>query len=824
MLKRITLFSIFTLFSFVGFAQTYVLSGQVTGKKNAPLPFITIFVKGTDNTGKAVANGTNSNATGAYSFKLAAGKYTVTFQSIGYKKTSQEVTLDKNTTLNMRLEEENYEMKAVSINAGEDPAYAIIRKAQANRKTYNGQPDAFTCKVYIKGLQRLRSIPENLLKIAKLSVNGFEMDSSLFGVVYLSESETQFNFKRPDYIKEVMFSSKVSGDNKAFSYNQASDVLINFYDNKVELGGLSDRPFISPIAENAMFYYKYRLIGSFTEDGVLVHKIKVIPKRKQDPVFSGYIFIQEGSFRIHTTDLLLGKDAKIDFVDTLQIRQVFAPVNDSVWMQFSLNLNFVFKAFGIVGDGYFNSVFDEYKLNPEFPKKYFKGEVLKVEDDANKKDSSYWEQNRPIPLTQEEIDDYKKKDSLSRIRNSKSYLDSIDKRSNKFRWKSVLLGYTYYNRSKNTTWNTDGIFRKVMYNTVEGLVVGLGASYNKTNNELNTFKRYSVNGRYGFGNKLLSGTANATWFINQPKDQLITAWAGREVRQISGFEQISPLLNAAYTLIDQQNFMKLMYRDGFGASYRQEVINGLTITAKTDFAKYSPLVNTTFYTWAKNNRVFTSNNPQDPSNDVTAFSPFTAWETELNIGIRFKQQYYSRPHEKVRLSSKYPKINIVGRVAVPVGANSANYFYAGIFVRDRLNLKLFGQSEWVINAGKFITAKNLPFAMYRHFQGNQTLYSANQAESFRLLPYYTYSTNNYFIAAHFEHDFNRFIINKLPILRKLSWKEVAGVHFLKTDALRQYVEVNVGLAGIFKVVRVDYVMAFQEGMKMRNGFTIGLNF
>ena len=159
------------------------------------------------------------------------------------------------------------------------------------------------------------------------------MDTSS-GIAYLSESVSKYSFSRPDKIREQMISSKVSGDNRAFSFNQASEMNIDFYENIVKPGNISPRGFISPVSASAMLYYNFRLDGTYLENDIWINRIEVTPKRKADPVFSGYIYIQDGSWRIHSTDLLLTKDAQIQFVDSLRISQVYIPAgkNKKVWM------------------------------------------------------------------------------------------------------------------------------------------------------------------------------------------------------------------------------------------------------------------------------------------------------------------------------------------------------------------------------------------------------------------------------------------------------------------------------------------------------------
>jgi hypothetical protein len=81
------------------------------------------------------------------------------------------------------------------------------------------------------------------------------LDSNRTGIVYLSESQSKLSFMRPDDVHEELISSKVSGSNRAFSYNRASDLRVNFYENTQVWEGLSNRPLVSPIADNALFYY-----------------------------------------------------------------------------------------------------------------------------------------------------------------------------------------------------------------------------------------------------------------------------------------------------------------------------------------------------------------------------------------------------------------------------------------------------------------------------------------------------------------------------------------------------------------------------------------
>lgn len=801
-------------------AQNFEISGLVGDHQKQPLPFASVMVRGTTAAGMPFHSGTNTNKLGRFALRAPEGNYKLTVQFIGYTRFSKEIILKSDITQMIQLQPENLEMKGVSISSGEDPAYPIVREAIKKRSYYHDQLNSFSAKVYIKGVQRLRSTPENLGKLMKLSINGAMTDSDLLGVLYLSESETEYHYKKPDYQKEVMYSSKISGNNQAFSYNQASDIIVDYYQSKLELGTLSDRPFISPIADNALFFYKYELLGSFEEDGKMIFKIKVKPKRKLDPCFSGIMYLQDVTYRIYAMDMMLGKDAKIDFVDSLSVKQQFAAVNDTVWMPSSLNFSFVFSAFGFKGDGYFNSVFNDYKLNPEFPRKFFKGELLKVEEGANKKDSAYWEQNRPMPLTQEEIDDYRKKDSLEKVRNSRPYQDSIDKITNRFTWRKALLGYQWFDRKSNLKVGFEGLPQSIQFNTVQGFSLGYQAKIDK-DYEKNRALKASVQTRYGFSQHLWAVNGKINYLKSQPKDERYFAEIGRYVNQINRLNPINPFMNTLYTLASGRNYGKYLLTDRMMLGYSREWFNGVFAGVNVAYERGQELFNTTTFNISKDPWI-TPNNPFEDLPGSKSWGTYHLATIGLNSRIVFAQKYYSRPNQKVRLESEYPILNIQYQFAPTTSITNVGFQYVEIRASDQVKWGLLGSGKWIAEAGTFFQKSNLPAPLIHHFNGNQVLLSEGNADTWRLLPYYGFSTGGSYWSAHYEHYFQRFLFNKLPMFRKNNWREIAGIHYLQTSDRGNFLEANFGISGLGKVGRVDFVLARkQSGLWMR-GLTIGV--
>ena len=796
-------------------AQAVVISGKVTDEKSQPAPFASVFVKGT-------TTGTTTNMDGMYTLDLKPGSYELVFRYIGYKQHIENIEIgNARVVLNVQLSPENINLKEVTVSADEDPAYEVIRQAQKKRKFYLQQVEAFSCDVYIKGVQRVTQHPEKVLGI-EVDTEG-EIDSTT-GIVYLSESVSKFNFKRPDKIKEEMISSKVSGNNKAFSYNQASDMLFNFYENIIEVEALSERGFISPIANTAMLSYRYKLLGVFTENGQMINKIQVIPIRKTDPVFQGVIYIVEGSWRIHSVDLILTRDAQIDFVDTLEVNQVHVPVEKDIWMPFSNKFTFSFSFLGIKGNGMFVGVNSNYIIDPDFPKNYFNGEVMKVTEGANLKDTAYWSDTRPVPLTREEEDDYRKRDSLQKIRESKPYLDSLDKKSNKFKASDLLYGYTWSNRYKKISFSTSALIENIRFNTVQGLNAGMTLSYSRTIEPKKQQLDITVEGGYGFGNKQPFGGARVFYFYDRKRFAYIDLRAGHTFEQFNRREPVSGLVNTIYTLLDERNYMKLFRNTFAGATHRMELYNGVMLTSLVEYSDKLPLANTSdFKIVDKKNRDYTSNNPLAPASEAYAFARYQSFDVTLSLRLRYKQRFYTRPNEKFILGSKYPALTLAYRKAIPgILGSDADFDRFRITVDDKIDLKMLGTTEYSVSYGAHPWKRRMTFVDYYHFMGNRTLWSSFQLDRFNLLDYYTYSTNDQFLEAHFQHNFAGFILNKIPLVRKLKLQEIGSVHYLTTKDIGQYAELGIGIQRLF--ARVDFVTSFSNKQKTGAGIRFGLSF
>lgn len=789
--------------------QAFAVKGRVVDKKGEGLPFASVYIKGT-------SNGTTTNDNGNYFITLKTGSYEVVYQYIGYQAVTKKITVNGPQTLNVTLEPEILSLNEVTITAkDEDPAYPIMRKAIRNRKKHLKEIKKFTCNTYVKGLQRLAKAPKKIL--------GMKVDVDT-GIVYFSESVSELSYKKGEY-KEKMISSKVSGNSRGFSFNQASDMETNLYSNIVGNEGLSERGLVSPVAFNAMLYYRYRYEGSFEENGRTINKIRMIPRRKLAPAFNGYIYIVEDSWRIHSAELALGKGA-VEFVDTLTIKQMYAPVGDgSVWRPLSVKYIFKFGAFGFKGKGYAICVYSKYNVEPTFQRRFFNNEVMTVSADANKKDSTYWNNIRPVPLTTLEVKDYHEKDSMQVIKESKPYRDSVDAKRNKLGIAEILYGgYTYRNSYRKERFSFQPLISTLQYNTVEGVVTDLSLNYRKRY-ESRRYFTIDPSFRYGFSNKRFQSKLRTSYRFAPKSFGTVWVEGGRYVEQFSRQKSISPFINSYYSLMVEENFLKI-YEKAYGQiGYRQELTNGIYFRGSMEFAERSPLVNTSDYKWRDvEDREFTSNVPLNAEIANTDFTFHQALTFNAGLRFRIKQRYISYPNRKIIMGSDYPTLWVRYRKGIAVGDSDVDYDLLQASVSDRFSWGVMGTSNYNVRAGVFLNKNKMSFMDFRHFSGNQTGLIKGNSDSFQLLDYYKYSTQDRYLEGHFEHHFNGFIMNGFPLINKLKSQLVASAHYLWTPTSLNYLELGVGLEHIFKVIRFDFVVGLQEGNQISSGFRFGFGF
>ncbi len=801
------------------------IKGTVKDTNGNPLPYVNIYVENT-------YIGTTTNENGKYELNYTASKnVSLLFQYLGYKTQKQILNISQFPyEFDVTLQEEDFQLNEVIVQNGINPANEIIKKAIANKKINADKTDKFEADFYSRGIFRVKDIPKKIMGIDVGDMEG-SLDSTRSGVIYLSETVSKIKFEKPNNLKEEIIASKIAGDDNGFSYNTALNTNYDFYENYVNFG----INMVSPIADNAFNYYKYKLESTFYDDkNQLINKINVTPKRDKEPVFEGYIYIVEDTWAIYGIDLdIKGYRMQQPILETMKLIQNFSyNTEEKLWVKNVQSLDFDAGIFGMKFTGKFTHVFSNYKFKENFEKKTFGKEIVTFAENANKKEDSFWQTTRPVPLTEEESKNYTKKDSIQTIRKSKTYLDSIDAKSNKFKFFDIISGYTYKNSHKNWNLSYQGVlnFSSLSFNTVQGWNLDSGFSFRKWNEETGKFTSINSTFNYGLAEDRLRVIGRFYHRFNNKNYANFSITGGSAVSQFNSNEPIPNFVNSVSTLFFKNNFMKLYNKEFAEINYGQELVNGIFINGKLSYENRHALFNNTDHSIIKSDDIYTSNDPLQPYNYTSGFEKHSIYKANLSTRIRFGQKYISRPDGKINIQNdKYPVLSFAYEKGF--GGTNSNYNYD--FVAARIDYdKTFGnKGEFSANVrgGKFFNADNISFIDYKHFNGNQTHvnFRGNYLNAFNLLPYYTNSTNDAYLETHLQHNFKGYIMNKIPLLNKLQWNLVGGFHQINVPNTKPYQEFSVGFDNIgfgkFRFLRIDYVRAYQNGFQ-GDGIMFGLRF
>ncbi len=810
------------------------LKGKVTDEKGEPLPYATVFIKGS-------TIGTAANADAEYNLTLQPGTYNVLCQYIGFQQTSFKITVKGNEDIvhHFKLKEQTLLMKDVVINANaEDPAYAIIRKTIKKRKFHQEQVQEFQSLIYMKAVGRNRSIPDKIfgIKIPEEDIKdagGGGADSTRLGVLYLSEQEADYytDGKRE---RTIIRSVRESGNPNGVGLSQVPPV-VSFYNNNVNpLWGIGERGFISPISDGALNYYRYKYEGEFRQDGYTVNKITVIPRREYEPLFRGTIYIIEDDWAIHSLDLQLTKKSGMEMLDTLKIEQTYIPLQKDTWI---IKSQVQFVTLNLLGFDItinFMAVYDNQKINQPIPDSLFENKVISSYlSEANEKDTSYWKGARSVPLEEDEREDYHKRDSIHTATSSPGYRDSMRRMRNKVDVMDVIMGGFYHaTKEYKSTITTNSILGgMVLYNNVEGLALAPKVSLTQ---RIDTGRYlYNVTAiRYGFGNTHLN-IYDRLSYKKYDRAWRTRLWevgleGGKYIYQFNPNSTVTPLYNTVTVLAYGKNLVKLYERYTAAGFFNRNFGNGWEMGVKGGFQRRLPVSNTTFYTWAKSGTEKWSDNTPPPLAG-RLWEVHNAVLFKASVSYQPGTRYVQYPKFKSPVSSIWPRFTISYEKGIPGLLNSKADFDKWRFqVADYVNMKLLGSFEYNLATGGFLNSRYASLPDMMHVADNEIVIASPYLAGFQLAPYYMFSnTARIYGEGHVEYNLKGLLTNKIPLLKKARWNLVTGNNTLYINQNNYYTEVFAGIDNLgfslFRFLRVDVVRGWDHNRKTYTGIRIGID-
>jgi hypothetical protein len=817
--------------------KTYIISGQVIeDESNEPAALINVTID-------SLQLGAATNLEGEFNLTVPSGKHKLTVKSIGYEEANiwVEVKDTALTGIEIRLKIPTANIEVVEIYAGENPAHRIIRNAHKNRNRNRiDKLEAYEYESYNKTTVTLNNISQQkldksvFLAPTRKFINAHKTDSAIVDSskkyklgIFISEAVSNIYYHKPKK-KEIIVGRQTTGiENNESNFITALLANVDLYDNYVEI---LEQQFLSPIAAGALMNYKYYLVDTVFVGQDSIFAIQVVPKRKFDKVFKGMIYIESSTWALKKADLRMNEDPNINFVEGIRIRQEFIKV-DSFWMPTIKDIEVDFKnqdnKIGFVGRT--ATFMKNYVIGKPRPKAFYDGEVIEMKDEAYGRDSSYWLKQRQSPLEQSDKLAYQ-------------FMDDLKKRSI---WQLIIFINELTSTGRKTVGFVDiGPYSKVIgYNGVEGLRLQIGAATNKKFS-----KDWYFSGMIAYGVK-----------DDHVKYDLEAAYSFRKVPRIT--------VSASFTHDVQQTGFANWDLDGTGLIYsalmripprKLNYYNQYMLRVRADLFKGCVGM---FY--AKTHEFIPAFPYYFIENNTLRYRYKT---TEVGTSLRFsiRENYILRGGERIYTGSKYPVFFLDYNLGLKKFLGGEYYYHKiAISMSDRLKAGRFGWMNYSATVGQIFG--NLPLASLYVFRGSQSLAmdpigfylaslqsylgSRNRSSSFdpvgfNLMYFYEFAADRYAVAG-FDHHFEGYIFNKLPLLRwvlhKLKVKEVVSMRFgmgtmteanrrmntpendsrfsgseaisahlhdmirVKTPDKQPYWEVGVGMENILRILRVDFI-------------------
>ncbi len=356
------------------------------------LPYANIRV---ENTGL----GTTSNEAGMFLLLLPPGSYVIRFDYIGYRSFRWRVEVtDTSVHRDVFLEPTVVPLREVTVVAERyNPAEKVILKATANKKRA------------LRGLRsyRFRAYTRTVLRVpSKRSGNGREQIGGIL------ETETVGYWKAHDRYKEVIVARRQTAN-----FTPAQNIFTvgripNLNDDVVML----DRnAIVGPTAPNALQYYSYEMLDTVAIDHHRVFRIRLSPKSRTIPLFTGVISIVDSSFCVVEVDVGCNEAVDLGLIQDVRYRERFALYEERFWLPIHVRVSYrirpVFPGVPEVRAEQI-SVLHDYDVNPELPDRLFDAYEISAAPDADRVPAASWALRQRLPLTLDEKRAYRRIDSL----------------------------------------------------------------------------------------------------------------------------------------------------------------------------------------------------------------------------------------------------------------------------------------------------------------------------------------------------------------------------------------------------------------------------
>ena len=830
--KYIKSFLLFLLLGCCISVSAQNIQGVVTDSlTNEPIPYLSVFYEG-----KGVGSITDND--GNYKVETRKGWNKLTFSAVGYVTKVVNIIPGVTKNLNVRMRPDDIMLDEVVVKPKREkysrknnPAVELMKKVIAHKKNNKlSENDYYQYNKYQKITMSLNDVtPEMLEKgmykkmpFLKDQIELCEETNKFILPISVDETASQkIYLKHPKSEKTIIKGMSSTGVNELFATgDMLSTVLkdvftdVNIYDNDIRL---LQYPFISPISSSdAISFYKFYIMDTTFVDKDKCFHLTFVPNNSQDFGFTGHLYVlADSSYTVKKCTMNLPKKSGVNFVDNMDIIQEFEQLPNGEWvlktddMIVEMTLMKIMQGFQIRR----TTRYSDYAFD-ELPQQLFKRKGAEIKEaDAMMRGDDFWNQYRPVPLTQTE-----------------SSMDMLVKRLEQmpgfkyviFVLKAFIENFVETGTKEHPSKVDIGpVNTMISNNYIDGLRLRMSAQTTANLNPHLFFKGYYA---YGFKDHRSKYMGEVEYSFNK-KEYLPREFPKNSITFSYQYDVMSPtdkflktdkdnvFVSFKTSTVDQMSYVR-----NIALKYENETLFGLKTTVEVKHSTDEPTGGLAYIT----------NDDQK-----TLVPEIQTMEASLAFRYAPGETFVNTKQRRIPVSFDAPVFTLshtAGFKGVLGGEYNYNLTEIGLYKRfwfsswGKIDMFVKGGAQW----------NKVPFPLLIMPAAN--LSYILQRETFNLINNMEFLNDRY-ASLDVSWDLNGKIFNRIPLLKKLKWREAIGFKMLyghltdKNNPMKHpgnselflfptrdgrptsfvmdpktpYMECSVGIHNIFKILHIDYV-------------------
>ncbi|MCG8385792.1 MAG: DUF5686 and carboxypeptidase regulatory-like domain-containing protein [Cytophagales bacterium] len=789
------------------YAQKTVVEGRVTDANSGdPVPFANIVFKGT-------STGTTTDFSGFFKIETDNPSDSLVVSYVGYITRTKPVRRGQDQTIDFQLQENVISLQEIVFVAGENPAFEIMRNVIKNKKDNNKRSlEAYQYETYTKIEIDVDNITDRFRnkKFVKKITQVMDSVERLAGEdgkpilpVFISESISEYYYRNePKLQHERIIKSKITGvgveDGTLVSqFIGSSFQEYNFYQNWLNI---VSKEFVSPVADSWKLYYEYDLLDSAMIGDHFCYRLEFFPKSEQDLAFKGNMWITKNEYAIKQIDVTVSPSANLNYVEKIKIQQELEPTSAGPWIPVKnrvlIDIGEVTKNMaGVLAKFYTSN--EKIVVNDPQDLKFYARPIEVAEDFKIGSTDKYWYEHRHEPLSPTELSVYEMIDTLRNIPVVKTYTEILRIAINGYKKVGKVDVGPYLSAYAN--------------NTVEGNRFQVGFRTN-----------IDFSDKWIFGGRLAYGTGDESFKYNGFIERILDRnhWTTLKAEYTRDIDQVGlaaeDLVNNSVFLAATRfgNLIRPYYYHQAKFTAQRELFKGFTQKAIFRYRDFDPAYNFAYFT--------------EPGRaDSPLASTFKATEVVLEARYAKDELYVQNDNQRISLGTTKWPIFTVRYTRGLNGVLGGDFDFNKVSFNATKGLKMgfFGTSNFSLTAEHVF--ETLPYPLLKAHIGNESAFYTSAA--FNLMNFSEFASDSY-VMLRYNHFFQGFLLNRIPLMKKLKWRLLATANVLYGELSQEnqdlipevssdgnpvepigalgsepYLEVGYGIENILKVIRLDFI-------------------